>query len=132
MTAAFYTELYFNYVALNSRQGYMTFPTARVQQIENYGEKDERRLAPDAGSGYLWRLISFARFEERDGGLYPELEVIGLSKDLPGSLRFADVDNCSRFGFHALQISSCQEVRADHLQAIVLRFVTPQHQRRRL
>lgn len=49
--------------------------------------KDERRPAPDEGSGYLWRFVSFARFEERDGGLYLELEVIGLSKDLPGSLR---------------------------------------------
>ena len=87
VTAAFYTELDSNYIALNSWQGYMTFSTTRVQQIENYGEKDERRLAPDEGSGYLWRLVSFARFEERDGGLYLELEVIGLSKDLPGSLR---------------------------------------------
>jgi hypothetical protein len=88
VTAAFYTELNSNCVALNSRQGYMNFTTTRVQQIENYGEKDERRLAQDQGSGYLWRLMSFARFEERDGGLYLELEVIGLSKDLPGSLRF--------------------------------------------
>ena len=87
VTAAFYTELDSNYVALNSRQGYMTFSTVRVQQIENYGAKDERRLAQDEGSGYLWRLVSFARFEERNGGLYLELEVIGLSKDLPGSLR---------------------------------------------
>jgi hypothetical protein len=87
VTAAFYTEMDSDSVALNSRQGYMTFSTTRVQQIENYGEKDERRLPPDEGSGYLWRLVSFARFEERDGGLYLELEVIGLSKDLPGSLR---------------------------------------------
>jgi hypothetical protein len=87
VTAAFYSELDSHDVALNSRQGYMTFSTTRVQQIENYGEKDERRLAPGEGSGYLWRLISFARFEERDGGLYLELEVIGLSKDLPGPLR---------------------------------------------
>lgn len=88
VTAAFYTELNWKYFAMNSRQGYMTFSTTRVQQIEHYGEKDERRLAPDEGSGYLWRLVSFARFEERDGGLYLELEVIGLSKDIPGSLRF--------------------------------------------
>jgi hypothetical protein len=87
VTAAFYTEMDSKFCALNSRQGYMTFTTTRVQQIENYGEKDERRLAQDEGSGYLWRLVSFARFEERDGGLYLELEVIGLSKDLPGSLR---------------------------------------------
>ena len=88
VTAAFYTEMDSTVCSLNSRQGYMTFTTTRVQQIENYGEKDERRLAQDTGSGYLWRLVSFARFEERDGGLYLELEVIGLSKDLPGSLRF--------------------------------------------
>jgi hypothetical protein len=88
LTAAFYTELDSNFSALNSRQGYITFSTTCVQQIENYGEKDERRLAEDQGSGYLWRLVSFARFEERDGGLYLELEVSGLSKDLPGSLRF--------------------------------------------
>lgn len=88
VTAAFYAELDSNYVQLNSRQAYMTFSTTRVQQIEHYGEKDEQRLAPDESSGYLWRLLSFARFEERDGGLYLELEVIGLSKDLPGSLRF--------------------------------------------
>ncbi|PYU26895.1 MAG: hypothetical protein DMG32_08970 [Acidobacteria bacterium] len=71
----FYTELDSNYVALNRRQGYMTFSTTCVQQIEHYGEKDEQRLVPDEGSGYLWRLISFARFEETDGGLYLELEV---------------------------------------------------------
>jgi hypothetical protein len=66
----------------------MTFTTTRVQQVEHYGEKDEHKLAPDQGSGYLWRLVSFARFEEREGGLYLELEVIGLSNDLPVSVRF--------------------------------------------
>lgn len=87
VTVAFYTELDSNYVALNSRQGYMTFSTARVQQIEHYGEKGEQKLGPDEGSGYLWRLVGFARFEQRDGGLYLELEVMALSRDLPGSLR---------------------------------------------
>jgi hypothetical protein len=87
LTAAFYTEFNSNYFALNNRRGYMTFSTTRVQQIEHYGEKDERRLPPDEGNGFLWRLVSFARFEERDGGLYLELEVIGLSRDLPGSMR---------------------------------------------
>jgi hypothetical protein len=36
---------------------------------------------------WLWRLVSFARFEERDGGLYLELEYVGLSRDLPGPVR---------------------------------------------
>jgi hypothetical protein len=74
-------------IDLNRRQGYMTISSTSVQQIEHYGQKDERKLQPDEGSGYLWRVASFARFEERDGGLYLELEVFGLSRDLPTSLR---------------------------------------------
>jgi len=115
VTAAFYTELESKKVALNSRQGYMTFSTTRVQQIENYGEKDERRLAPDEGSGYLWRLVSFARFEERDGGLYLELEVIGLSKDLPGSLRWLFkpvIDHVPRQALTMKLDQTCQAIRS--------------------
>ncbi len=88
VTAAFYTELDSNYVALNSGQGYMNIYATRVQQIEHYGQHDEQRLAPDEGSGYVWRLVTFARFEERDHGLYLELEVEALSREFSGATRF--------------------------------------------
>jgi hypothetical protein len=88
VNAAFYTELDSNYVALNSRQGYLNIYATRVQQIEHYGQSDEHRLAPDEGSGYVWRLATFARFEERDGGLHLELEVVALSRELSGAARF--------------------------------------------
>jgi hypothetical protein len=117
LTAAFYTEMDSNYFALNGRQGYMAFATSRVQQIEHYGEKDERRLAPDEGSGYLWRFVSFARFAERDGGLYLELEVIGLSRDLPGSLRFLLKPVIDHVPRQALAIKLEQTRRAIRSQA---------------
>lgn len=88
VTAAFYTELDSNYVALNRRQGYMNLYTTRIQQIEHYGQSDEQRLAPDEGNGYVWRLATFARFEERDNGLYLELEAVALSGELSGAVRF--------------------------------------------
>jgi hypothetical protein len=88
VTAAFYTELDSNYVALKSRQGYMNIYATRVQQIEHYGQRDEQRLAPEEGSGYVWRLVTFARFEERDNGLYLELEVVALSREFSGATRF--------------------------------------------
>jgi hypothetical protein len=88
VTAAFYTELDSNYVALNSRQGYMNIYATRVQQIEHYGQRDELRLAPDEGSGYVWRLATFARFEERNNGLLLELEVVALSREFSGATRF--------------------------------------------
>jgi pyruvate/2-oxoglutarate dehydrogenase complex dihydrolipoamide acyltransferase (E2) component len=31
----------------------------------------------------LWRLNSYWRFEERDGGVYVECEAISLSRDVP-------------------------------------------------
>jgi hypothetical protein len=40
------------------------------------------------GNGLIWRLFSLARYVERDGGVYLELEAIGLSRDIPASLRW--------------------------------------------
>jgi hypothetical protein len=88
VTAAFYTELDSNYVSVNSRQGYINIYATRVQQIEHYGQRDELRLAPDEGSGYVWRLATFARFEERNNGLLLELEVVALSREFSGATRF--------------------------------------------
>jgi hypothetical protein len=56
--------------------------------VDNYGQPDQRKLSPDEGSGYIWRLYSLSRFEERDGGVYVELEAIALSRDIPGSLHW--------------------------------------------
>ena len=88
MTAAFYAEFDSNYVQLNRKQGYKTVHTTSVQQVEHYGQSDEHKLPPDKGAGYLWRLMSLVRFEQRDGGTYLEMEVIALSRDFPRSLQF--------------------------------------------
>jgi hypothetical protein len=40
----------------------------------------------DEGTGLIWRLFSVTRFEERDGGVYVEIEAIVLSRDIPESL----------------------------------------------
>jgi hypothetical protein len=36
--------------------------------------------------GFLWRLNSYWRFEERDGGVYIECEAISLTRDVPTGL----------------------------------------------
>ncbi len=61
--------------------------TTRVEEIRHYGESNERKLPPDHGSGYVWRLYSIARYEQRDGGTYVEVEAIALSRDIPLGLR---------------------------------------------
>lgn len=40
------------------------------------------------GNGFIWRLQSIALYEERDGGVYVELEAIGLTRDIPAAIRW--------------------------------------------
>jgi hypothetical protein len=40
------------------------------------------------GSGLIWRLFSIARYAQRDGGVYVELEAIALSRDIPPTFRW--------------------------------------------
>ncbi len=73
---------------VDARRGYNIANTTQVQEIEDYGQSGERRLPPGHGNGFIWRLHSIARYEERDGGVYLELEAIALTRDIPPSLRW--------------------------------------------
>jgi len=73
--------------AVDERRGYSITATTSVQEIEGYGHSDEHLLPPGQGNGFIWRLHSIVRYEERDGGLYLELEAIALTRDIPASLR---------------------------------------------
>ncbi len=75
------------YFKVDELRWYSITHTTRVQEIRHYGEADEQDLPPDRGSGYVWRLYSIARYEQRDGGTYVEVEAIALSRDIPLGLR---------------------------------------------
>jgi hypothetical protein len=76
------------YFKIDDRRWYSTTHTTRVQEIRHRGRPDEQELPPDQGTGYVWRLYSVARFEQRDGGTYVEVEAIALSRDIPIALRW--------------------------------------------
>ena len=75
-------------VVLDERRGYNIADTAEVREIEEYGHAGQHLLPPDTGNGFIWRMHSIVRYEERDGGLYLEIEAIALTRDIPASLRF--------------------------------------------
>jgi len=62
--------------------------TTRIREIDEFGTPEQHMLPEDEGTGLIWRLFSIARLEERDGGVYAELEAYGLSRDIPAVLRF--------------------------------------------
>ena len=54
--------------------------------MENAGKPNEKVAPPDTGYGFLWRLDSYWRFEERDSGVYVETRAISLTRDVPAGL----------------------------------------------
>lgn len=75
-------------VHLDDRRVYSVSRTTRIQEMEEYGTPAQRTLHEGEGSGIIWRLFAITRYVERDGGVYVELEAIGLSRDIPASLRW--------------------------------------------
>ncbi len=57
--------------------------TTRIAEVDDPGTPKEKVLPPDTGYGFLWRLYSYWRFQERDGGVYVECRAISLSRDIP-------------------------------------------------
>jgi len=60
--------------------------TTRIAEVENAGTPQESVLPPDTGFGFLWRLYSYWRFQERDGGVFVECRAISLTRDVPFGL----------------------------------------------
>lgn len=73
---------------LDEKRCYIVSYSVRTQQVKDYGRPNERTLPPDEGDGYLWRLYGITALEERDGGVLIENESIGLSRDIPASVRW--------------------------------------------
>jgi hypothetical protein len=67
---------------------YSLSETTRLQEIDNYGKPDERTLPQNEGTGYIWRVESIIRAQQRDGGVFVEIEAMALSRDIPPALRW--------------------------------------------
>jgi hypothetical protein len=71
------------FVELDGRKWYSVAETTRVQEVS-----DEGRIPDGEGSGYIWRLGTISRYEERDGGVYIETEAMALSRSIPMALHW--------------------------------------------
>jgi len=54
-----------------------------IRELRDAGTAKERKLSPGHDSGYLWRAAAFTRMVERDGGVFVEMETIGLTRRFP-------------------------------------------------
>ncbi len=96
------------FTRLDDQHWYSTSETTRVQEVADYGGPSQHTLPEGRGTGIIWRLHSIARYEERDGGVYIELEAIALSRDIPAALRWF-VDPIVRRVSRSSLVTSLQE-----------------------
>jgi hypothetical protein len=59
---------------------------ARIAEVENPGKSDEREKTPGEDDGFLWRMETWWRMIEGDGGVYVQSEVVSLTRDIPTGL----------------------------------------------
>jgi hypothetical protein len=62
--------------------------TTRTAEVDDAGKPNEKVEPPDAGYGFLWRLNTYWRFYERDGGVTMECRAISLTRDIPTVLKW--------------------------------------------
>jgi hypothetical protein len=89
ITVVLDTDHEVHYVSLDRSRWMCRSYTTRIAEVENAGSPQERVLPRDTGHGFLWRLYSYWRFEQRDGGVYIECRAISLTRDVPFGLGWA-------------------------------------------
>jgi hypothetical protein len=102
------SDYHSTFTKLDDQRWYSVSETTRVQEVAEYGGPSQYMLPQDHGTGIIWRLYSIARYQERDGGVYVELEAIALSRDIPGGMRWLVEPIVRRVSRSAL-VASLQE-----------------------
>jgi hypothetical protein len=71
------------FMPMGKDSGYSRSVSTRIQQVEDAGTPNEHLDPVGHDSGYLWRINSYWRYQQRDNGVIVEWESIALSRDVP-------------------------------------------------
>lgn len=74
---------------LDAQRGWSASRSTRVNEVDGAGTPRERVLGPSEEHGFLWRLNTYWTYEERDGGLYVQVESVSLTRAVPRGLGWA-------------------------------------------
>jgi hypothetical protein len=99
---------------LNPHEGYSISRSTAIYEIDAPGTSREHALNPAEEHGFLWRLNTYWTWEERDGGLYIQIESVSLSRSIPAGLGWAlrpFVESVPRESLEFTLRSACNAVR---------------------
>ena len=86
VTVVLNTEYQVEFTRVDAHRWSSRSVSTRIAQVADPGGAQEQELPVGDDSGFLWRIVTFWRFEEADGGVYLECEVLGLTRGVPYGL----------------------------------------------
>ena len=75
-----------HYQPVDSTHEWSQSHTTRIQEVDGAGKPFEKLEPEGHDNGFLWRMNTYWRFEEKDGGTYIESQSISLTRDIPTGL----------------------------------------------
>ena len=86
ITVVLNTEHDVRYFRDSDTRAHSRSSAVRIAEVENPGKSDEREKTPGEDDGFLWRMETWWRMIEGDGGVYVQSEVASLTRDIPTGL----------------------------------------------
>jgi hypothetical protein len=85
-TVVFNTAYAVHWGRVSPNQVFSNSISTRIAEVKDPDKPDGEELPVGTGHGYLWRLNTYWRFEEKDGGVYLQCEAVSLTRDMPTGL----------------------------------------------
>jgi hypothetical protein len=85
-TVVFNTDYAVHWGKVDAGKVYCDSISTRVAEVKDASHPEGPEEPVGEGHGYLWRLNTYWRFEEKDGGVYVQLEALSLTRDIPFGL----------------------------------------------
>jgi hypothetical protein len=83
LTVVLNSNYHIRYEMPDARRMYVISHSTRIAEVKDAGHPEAGEQPVGNDTGFLWRLNSYWRFEEADGGVYAQCEAISLSRDVP-------------------------------------------------
>jgi hypothetical protein len=86
VTVVLDTEHDVNYFRDSPTRAHSRSSAIRIAEVENPDGPNEKEKTPGEDQGFLWKMETWWRLQEKDGGVYVQNHVVSLTRDLPTGL----------------------------------------------